>query len=124
MRKMITTKATKRGSPSPSSSPSPIAEVEVGGASVTPSCRGCVYDWAGAGLICTVNACAVSITDGTAANDCDAAAIRYVDILDVCNNEFIIRVSPVLCNTVLVSNCNEGEERHHVVIAVVPGVAS
>ena len=75
-----------------------------------------------AGLICTVNACAVSIADGTAANGCDTAAIKYVDILDVCNNEFIIRVSPVLCNTVLVSNCNEGEEGHHVVIAVVPGV--
>ena len=62
-----------------------------------------------AGLICTVNARAVSIADGTAATGCDAAAIRYVDILDVRHNEFIIRVSPVLSNMVLVSSCNEGK---------------
>ena len=33
----------------------------------------------------------------------------YVDILDICHNEFIIRVSPVLSNMVLVSSCNEGK---------------
>ena len=39
-------------------------------------------------------------------------------------SHIFIRVSPVLCNTILVSSCNEGEEQHHVVITVVAGVAS
>ena len=39
-------------------------------------------------------------------------------------SHIFIRVSPVLCNTILVSSCNEGEEQHHVVITVVAGEAS
>ena len=72
----------------------------------------------------TVNACAISITYGATATRCDIAAIRYCVIWNICLNQLIVCVSPLLYNTILTACCYKWKEWHHVVITVVSGVAS